>query len=94
MKRLLKLFGVVMLAGLFLAGCQEDDNTDNGPGNGGGDGTSGVPAEIVIARTFPALLANGVDEVEVKATVVDGQGRGLGNVGVFFTTNRGTIEPF
>jgi len=95
MKRLLKLFGVVMLAGLFLAGCQEDDDTgDGGPSDGGGDGTGGVPAEIVIARTFPPLLANGVDQIEVKATVVDGQGRGLGNVGVLFTTNRGTIEPF
>jgi hypothetical protein len=94
MKRLLNLFGVVMAAGLFLAGCEKDDS-DNGVGPGGdGDGSSGVPADIVIARTFPALLANGLDQIEVKATVVDGQGRGLENVGVLFTTNRGTIEPF
>jgi hypothetical protein len=93
MKRLLSLFGVMVLAAFLVAGCdKEDTNTGVGPGDGGG--TGGVPAEIVIARTFPALLANGVDQIEVKATVVDGQGRGLENVGVLFTTNRGSIEPF
>lgn len=93
MKRLLSLFGVVMLVGLLVAGCDKD-STDDGGDPGNGDGSSGVPAEIVIARSFPAILANGEDQIEVHATVVDGQGRGLEDVGVLFTTSRGTIEPF
>lgn len=93
MKRLLSLFGALMLVGFLVAGCDKD-NSDNGVDPGNGDGSSGVPAEIVIARTFPAILANGEDQIEIFATVVDGQGRSLENVGVLFTTSRGTIEPF
>jgi len=93
MKRLLNLFGIVIFVSLLGVGCDKENGGPGGPG-GNGDGTSGVPAEIVIARTFPLILANGEDQIEINATVVDGQGRGLEDIGVLFTTSRGSIEPF
>lgn len=93
MMRMFRLFGVVIAAAALLAGCDKEDG-GGGPTGPGGGGVPGVPEELALARTFPPLLANGVDVIPVRATVVDGQGRGLEGVGVFFTTSRGTIEPF
>jgi adhesin/invasin len=92
MKRMFRLFGVVIVAAALLAGCDKEE--DGGGPTGPGGGTGGVPDALALARTFPPLLANGVDAIPVRATVVDGQGRGLEGVGVFFTTSRGSIEPF
>lgn len=57
-------------------------------------GEPGVPDSLALSRVFEPLLANGVDQVTVVATVVDGVGRGLSDIGVVFTTDRGSIEPF
>jgi hypothetical protein len=88
----------LMMLGLCLAiltlgvGCEK---TDDVTGTGGGtNGTSNVPDSLALARTFPPLLADGVAEVDVEATVVDGLGRGLPGIGVAFATDHGSITQF
>ena len=82
--------GLAILALTF--GCENSDDV-TGTGDGG-SGVPNVPDSLALARTFPPLLADGIAEVEVGATVVDGVGRGLAGVGVAFTTNHGTITEF
>jgi hypothetical protein len=84
------LLGIVFIFGI-IPGCEKKDEIS---GPDGIDGTPDVPSDLVLSRTFPPLLANGFDEVTVRATVVDGRGKGLADVGVLFSTTRGTIEPF
>lgn len=86
------------LLGLGLAiltlgiGCEKtDDVTGTGDDT---NGTSNVPDSLTLARTFPPLLADGIAEVDVEATVVDGLGRGLAGVGIAFATDHGSITQF
>jgi adhesin/invasin len=91
MKRILYLIGMMAVLDSLVAGCDKEENVT---GPAGPSGPSGIPDSLVLARQFPPLLANGIDEIEIRAAVVDGRGRGLSGVGVFFTTTAGTIEPF
>jgi hypothetical protein len=90
---------VVILAGVTLGGCEKNNSVTSPPdspadstGEGGGGGV--VPDSLAIARAFPPILANGVDETEVRAIVVDQRGRRIPGVGVAFETDHGTITPF
>jgi len=92
MKRFFLALSAATVALVLVTGCEKSERTI-GPGDNG-EVLPGEPDQLAIARTFPPLLANGVDQVVVHATVVDVDGNGLSGVGVFFTTSRGTIEPF
>lgn len=89
------LSAVLVLLVAWVIAC---DKADDGNGPTVPDdiltGEPGVPDSLALSRTFEPLLANGVDEVDIVATVVDGLGRALGNIGVVFATDRGSIEPF
>lgn len=93
MKRILTWIGAAALSCALLVACDNDGDV-TGIVDDDGDVITGTPSELVIARQFDPLLANGIDDTEVSATVVDSRGRGLGNIGVRFTTTHGTIEPF
>ncbi|MDM7915955.1 MAG: Ig-like domain-containing protein, partial [Candidatus Eisenbacteria bacterium] len=84
---------VLAIAGLVLAfACEKNDDVTNPDDTEDGGGIA--PDEIDFARTFPPLLANGADAVQVVATVVDSRGRGLSGVKVNFSTTEGTIDGF
>ncbi len=93
MKRRLFVLGLSLLLLSPLFGCEKNNDVTT-PGDTGQTGTGAVPDSLALARTFPALLADGLGEVTVEATVVDALGRGLAGVGVAFQTNHGTITPF
>jgi hypothetical protein len=92
MKRWFILFGAAALVLALAGGC---DKTDKTTGPDGADNAGPNAADsLVIARDFPPLLANGLDQITVRATVVDALGRGLQNIGVHFATNHGSVPPF
>lgn len=94
MTRIFWRLGLAALVLGMIAGCEKQKGSTVPSEPGTGDSTSVVPDSLVLARTFPPLLANGVDHVTVYAMVVDAGGRGMSNVGVAFSTTQGTIEPF
>ena len=94
MRRYLFPIVVVALALAMVAGCDKVSDKHNPvtPGTGGGE--SGIPEALALAQNIPPMLANGVSQTEVYATVVDGKSRALKGVGVAFSTNHGTIDPY
>jgi hypothetical protein len=92
MKRILGILGGLALALTLVSGCDKSSDI-TGDGTTPGNGTN-LPDSLALARVFPRLLANGVDQVTVYATVVDARGRGLTGIGVRFRTTRGTVTPF
>lgn len=90
-RRLLILVLAVLALGVVV-GCEKTENiTSTDPTE---PTTSAEPDELALAASFPALLANGVDEVVIHATVVDSEGRGLPDIGVTFSSSHGTVTPF
>jgi hypothetical protein len=95
MKTLTWVVALGALSLVLAAGCDKVKDGDvTVPGDIFSDGEAGVPDSLVLDRIIGPLLANGVDDVEILATVVDGRGRGLADVGVFFTSDAGSMEPF
>lgn len=92
MKRVLFLIVVAALGCLLFLGCDKEESVTTP--DEGTPASPGLPDSVALARQFAPLLANGVDQVEISATVVDRNGRGLKDVGVRFSTNHGTVEPF
>jgi hypothetical protein len=92
MKRILGILGGLVLALTIVAGCDKS-NDITGDGTTTPDGTN-MPDSLALARVFPRLLANGVDELMLYATVVDARGRGLTGIGVRFHATHGTVTPF
>jgi adhesin/invasin len=83
-----------MLLSILVVGC-EKTNDVAGPGDTSPPDTTTSEADsLALTRTFSPLLADGTDQVTMRALVVDAQGKGLDNVGVAFTATHGTIEPF
>jgi hypothetical protein len=92
MKRLaLVLF---MTAAIFgsMPGCEKAEKTTEPDNNGTGTGTTPTPSDLILARTFAPILANGVDQVTIFATVVDAKGVGVTGVAVHFAATAGTID--
>jgi hypothetical protein len=95
MKRSAILLGLAVLLLPLTTSCEKQEKVTGTSGEEiFNDGSAGVPDSLVLARSFAPLLANGVDEISIQATVVDGRGRGLENIGVAFTTSHGAVEPF
>jgi hypothetical protein len=91
MRRYLFPIVVAALALAVVAGCKKE-STPTTPGTGGGE--SGIPEALALAQNIPPMLANGASQTEVYATVVDGKSRALQGIGVRFSTNHGTIDPY
>ncbi len=92
MRRYLFLALTLLVAFALVPGCEKDTTTS--PRVPEGDTGPGVPALLDLAQNVPPILADGESQADVYATVVDGQSRPLENVGVRFTTTRGTVETF
>jgi hypothetical protein len=90
MKRVFLGLGLAVLT-IACVGCDKDSSPT---GSGGTTTPADVPDDIALARTFPPLLANGMDQIPVYATVVNASGRALADVGVSFSTTHGTIERY
>lgn len=88
MKRVSTPIVLVMMA-LAALSCEKEDAVV-GVGDPDPDGPPEVDA-LVLARNVPPILANGVDDVELVAVVLDETGRGVSDVSVGFSTNHGTI---
>ncbi|MBD3162246.1 MAG: hypothetical protein GF346_07940, partial [Candidatus Eisenbacteria bacterium] len=96
MMRVLEMICVaLLLLGLF-AGCEKSEEiTGTDPPDVAEEPTEEEPPDsLALDPTLGPILANGVDEIVVQATIVDRQGRGVPDVGVAFTTTHGQIDPF
>jgi hypothetical protein len=93
MIRRLFVLGLGWMVLTLAFGCEKSDDVTS-PGGPGQDVTENVPDSLAIAHSFAPLLADGIAEETVEATVVDAEGRGLAGIGIAFATSHGSITPF
>jgi len=92
MRRTILLLSVAVLLMALTVACEKSEDVTGAGGNGTTD--TPKPDDLALASSFRPVLANGMDTLAVRATIVDEKGRGIGNVGVSFSTTHGRIQSY